>query len=377
MALLFTDGFDHYTNPADKWSSVSAPTGTLTIASGSARAAQGHGLTVQQGIVPSDSQYLEKEVVASSQITVGFAFKTILSQIGADAQFTDGTFHGLLAFMDGVSPQVIFGLNGIGQIQGFIGTPGATPPSSSGPVATSGVAVPLSGVWSYLEFIVRFSSSIVGSILVRLNGTTVISLPSIRTSTTTNQFSDRIRIGHIGNTATRPGNTYAYGCTGMSHMVDDLYILNNIGAQNNAPLGDIRVATLMPLSDGPHTGFSVAGATAHADALSEIPPDGGTSYVAATAVGSTDFVNLHALPRPGALRAVQVGSYSKSPDGSATTMRHVIRDSVASTSAHSPAAIAVTPNYTFTATPFDQNTNQENWTSASLATLQAGIEVIS
>jgi hypothetical protein len=172
------------------------------------------------------------------------------------------------------------------------------------------------GSWVYVEMKVVFATGATGSVEVRINGVTDLTLTNVQTAAT-NASANRLNLAGSRN----------YG-GGNSQRYQDLYVLDNVGAQNNDFLGDCRVEFRVPNADGAMQQFAtVVPATAgHYAKIAEIPYDGDTSYVEDATVGNVETYGHAALAATsGVVRGVQFSTVAKRSDAGPKTIAGAVR----------------------------------------------------
>ncbi len=128
---------------------------------------------------------------------------------------------------------VSLGLSTGGVITAYRGNTGGTSLGSS----ASGLLVV--DTWNFVEAKVVLHDS-TGSVTVKINGTTVLSLTGVDTKnggTKTVLDSVQFPLSPAGN-------------NNNSHYIDDIYIANAAGSANNDFIGDLRVRALFPNGNG-------------------------------------------------------------------------------------------------------------------------------
>lgn len=253
MALVFIDGFDHYTTLTQKWQETS---GSPSITSAAGRFG-GSGLRQT-----AQTAWIRRNLGAAyTELISGFAFSTTnyFTRISIAAWYSSG------------ASQVHLVLESTGQLTVRQTSSTGTSLGNSG-----GYLVPQTGAWQYIEFRVKFGNP-TGEAEVRVNGTTVISVTGVNTipsgSTTANQFL-------IGT-----GND-----TGTCNW-DDLYIIDTTGSSpTNTFLGDMRIDTLFPSGAGNYGDFTRGGTDSGANwsQVDEAAPNDTTDYVYSSTVGNRD-----------------------------------------------------------------------------------------
>jgi len=221
MALLFIDGFDTYRSSAQMnqsgwWRNTNISSSSeseryhVTAAgrfAGNCVVLDSSDLTIP---VPATPIYLgfAAKFIATQDLTITFRDAAYVSTCRMDFSVTSGSVT-LRTY----------------NYQGFDYV-----------VATSNAGLFNAGAWNFWEISVS-NSATVGSITVRLNGVTVVTIGNLNLS----QYSQQLNTG-----------TISFGCTN-GFYIDDLYLCNGTtGAgtyPNNTFLGDKRVNTLYPLAN--------------------------------------------------------------------------------------------------------------------------------
>jgi len=140
--------------------------------------------------------------------------------------------------------------------------------------------------WYYLEMKVVFGNP--GSFEVRINGRTVLS-GSGRTTSTANNYANWV--GLRG---------------GSADYFDDLYICDNTGSVNNDFLGDIKVVTVYPNGDGTNTAWTPSSGTTHYVLVNEAPANDDTNYLYTSTVNATETLNVTDISLAGVILGVAV-----------------------------------------------------------------------
>src|SRR5262245_28674149 len=168
MALLFVDGFDHYTTAqiTRKWTSTQG-----SVATTSTNARNGVGQCMQ---FSGSTTWIQKGLPTRQTVVVGVAFR-----LNAWAS-TSAIIFGLAT---GATAQLTITLNSSLQMQIRVGT-------NSGTVVATSTAALTVGTWYYLEFKATVSNT-TGSVELRVNGVTVATF-SGDTSNSATESVDRI-----------------------------------------------------------------------------------------------------------------------------------------------------------------------------------------
>jgi hypothetical protein len=100
--------------------------------------------------------------------------------------------------------------------------------------------------------------------------------------------------------------------------VDDFYMCDPTGAQNNSFLGNTRILSQPPTGDGSDLNWTPSSGTAHWSLVNAYPINYGATEVTATAAGNQDTYTYPALPGLGnftIMRAMQTAVYCESQGG--------------------------------------------------------------
>ena len=146
-----------------------------------------------------------------------------------------------------------------------------------------------SNVWRYVELKYVIST---GACEVRLDGTVVLS-------------------GTVPTAASVVSIIFPHTfSTTVNINIDDVYVLDTTGTTNNTYLGDVRVQTLLPASDGSNSGLTPDTGTTHYSRVNEATPDT-TSYVSSASVGVKDSYRYQQLAaNTSSVFGVAVSSYA-------------------------------------------------------------------
>lgn len=305
MTLLFLDGCDHWDSAAalSKWSSYSGPS-LIPGAGGGGTGPSGRngkGIGIRSGGA-GNAAWVKKIVpVAQEHATfvVGFAMQAAPNLPTAVRRLLSLNSDG------GVTEHVSLCLTAGGQLQVRRGDQAGTILGTE-----TGVSFPVASTWHYVALKVLLSDT-VGTVEVRLDGrsTPVIALTGIDTKNAgTKTVFDAIQ----------------FGDTGTSIDIDDIYLCNGAGSVNNDFLGDIRIDTLFPTSDGANTGMTPSTGTSHF-ALVDENPENTTDSVANATNGVKDTWGYSDTVAIGTVRGVQINTYAQKSDAGAKSFRPVVR----------------------------------------------------
>lgn len=222
MALLFADGFDHYSwlDISKKWglSNISTPTAPSDVngdvRTDWARPPGGMGHRSTQGDV---NRYLFKTL------------KTTYATLIGGGNFYFGTFAGagrILGFYDSTTEQVSLRLTSGGNL--LVSRNGST-------LATSVNTLSLR-TWYHIEFKSTINNT-TGTYEVRVNGTSVGWIPAATGQNTR-------------STANNYATTFVLGQASTDHRSDDVYVLDTSGSVSADFIGAVKITTIFPSAAG-------------------------------------------------------------------------------------------------------------------------------
>jgi hypothetical protein len=283
MALKLIEGWDHYTTSAqlmDKWTVVvNAVPSTNYL-----RFGYGKSCYLQHG-----GHYMHWDYGENIQTNiVGMAIRIISFQAGS----------GILTFYDGTSPQMDLYVDSSGYISArrdttILGT-------SASPILTQN--------WYYIEFKTKIDNS-VGTYEIKLDEETIVSGSGADTQATGNAYANRVQIRADQN------------WTELN--VDDFYLCDDSGSQNNDFLGDNRVETLYPTGVGNYSQWTPS-AGANWQNVDEVPPDEGTTYNDSDAVAEKDTYGLTDLITTAAtIAGVQTNAWMRKDDAGVAKVKRL------------------------------------------------------
>lgn len=269
MALLFADGFEHY--------GVSG-TGRLNMLAGE------YAEVYTSLTYPSEDQSRtgSRSFRIGQQTGVWYWRKIHGSQhneLGAGLGFYTSQLSGSIPIVsfssgDSVSTGVLFNVTSDGAIVAAKGLNF----SNRQVLGSSDPGVISPQTWNHIEVRV-LNDPVVGELEVRLNGEVVIFLTNL------DLFSSALS---------------SVGCfsftTNTSSYIDDLIVWDTTGDVNNTFFGPARVTYIGLQGDEPGNQWNVTGADTGAEALTELAPDGDTSYISAAVVGMVSEYGIAELP---------------------------------------------------------------------------------
>lgn len=270
-------------------------------------------------------------------LIVGFAFK--------NPNFLAAGI--MMAFLDSGTLQFYLQCDGAGHIQAV----------ANSVVLGTGSAYLQSNNWYYVEIKTTFNAS-TGSCELRVNGSAILTLSGVRTTSTANNFAN----GVIFGTNAAVANDYA-----------DLYIVDTTGAVNNDFLGDVRVQNVMPNGAGNYTQWTQNGGTTNWGDVSEIPPNGDTTYVSSSTPGQRDSYTVAALAaNTTSVLAVQVSLNARKDDAGTRQIANLIRNNATDSQG---TTVTLTSSYQDYSEIFDTNPSNGNaaWAVSDINSGEFGV----
>ena len=340
------DGFDIYsgvvtnTGLQAKWTAFSGRTAVLSMGTGRFG---GHSAKVTAGNSGSYS-YISRTFTAGSAFTVGVAFKCDALPIANG--------YPIVWLKESATVQLGLILSTTGQLSVYrmtSDTAGTLLGTESGTSISA-------GAFAYIEFSGTVHDT-TGTITIKVNGATVISLSSQDTRNAGSGTVDTISIGQPTNA--QGGGPYYY---------DDLYIIDSATS-----LGEFRVETLYPTSDVAQ-GFGRSAGSTNYTLVDEAQTNGDTDYVQGSSVGDVDtygFGNLSSTPT--SIAAVQMTAFAEKTDATSRSIALQVK-SGATTSDGSDYALAATYGKFERILETDPNTSSA-WTGSAVDAIQGGPKV--
>lgn len=350
MSLLYCDGFSHYaTADLAKKGWTAAGTAAAGIGATSGRRSGG-GLLCPASGASNSTSHVTRTFAAAATWIIGVAFK-----IGA-APNASAT---VISLFDA----------GVEQVDVRYKIDGTLVVTRDGTALTSGTsAVSLTpGIEYYIEFKVTIANSIsAGTCKVRLNGVDIITVATSQdTQNTANATANQVRLGSsIGN---------SLNATSIMTF-SDLYICDSAGSTNNDFLGDSRVDTIFPTSDGNYSQFTCSTGSSHFALVDEASVntsdynDGGT----VNDRDSYGMGNLSALASQ-TVYGLQVNAACLKDDAGAKSAATFVRSN--STNGDGASA-ALGTSQSFISQIFETNPDGSvAWTETTVNAMEAGVLV--
>lgn len=263
MALLWCDGFDHYGTVARLLDGVYAETTAVSsISTSNVRTGANSLLCFANATL--------RRVLGGAKTFVGIGGAFYISgglPIANQAQR-------LFDFRDTANGQhVVIWLQSTGTVSAYRGATHLG--TSASPVMTA-------NTYQHVECQILISNT-VGTIEVRVNGVTVLSLSGQDTCNTANVECSQVSFA--GGTG-----------SGSNIYLDDIYCYDNTGSYNNTWIGDRRVLTLFPNANTATADWTPVGAATGYECIDEANPNDDTDYINATAAGKISQFGLQNTP---------------------------------------------------------------------------------
>ena len=260
--------------------------------------------------------------------------------------YLDSGYTGnFLWLMDGSNTQIKLGVLSNGRLRVYRdGTTLAT--SAVGALLTPGNSI-------HVQIKVVFSQT-VGTVEVKINDATVISLVDQDTCSSANEYCDSILLGNQDGIAS---------CYFDNFWMDDL----NFN-------GDLAIETLYPNGAGATTGWSPSAGSNYA-CVDELTENGDTDYVYSATPDAVDTYTYGNLPElTGTVKAVQVNMYAKMDENGANKIAPVVRPSTVDRVGDTKSVNSIYEHFSqlYTTNPDDASA----WTIASVNGSEFGIKVI-
>jgi hypothetical protein len=122
--------------------------------------------------------------------------------------------------------------------------------------------------------------------------------------------------GGVGNDYTITWGITATSSTAATIEIDDFYIVDDTGGQNNARLGPVQIVTRAPTADVTTQWTPVGASGSHYSILAQLSPNASNApYLQANVDGKTDkFTSNVVLPNANQIFAVALTSYARKGD---------------------------------------------------------------
>ena len=352
MALLWCDSFDHYGTLARLTDGVYAEVASPVILSNTGSRTGTYCINQRGNAFNSALQTNFRRVFGGAKTVVGIggAFFYPAMPLANNGQR-------IFQFMDTTNTtQISICLQSTGIIEVFRGDFVASLGATSTPAVTA-------NAYQHIECMVLFSQT-VGTVEIRVNGVTVLSLTGKDTCQTALVESSQVYIG-----GGFPSGAGSFG----SSFIDDIFAWDDTGSYNNTFIGDRRVITLFPDSNTATADWTAVGAATGYECIDEANPNDDTDYISSATVGNVSQFGLQNLPAGISIvsAVVMVERARKTEAGTANTKVSVVSGASAAAGADKP----LTEIYTYRQDVFATNpATAAPFTAAEVNALQFKVE---
>lgn len=220
----------------------------------------------------------------------------------------------------------------------------------------STVGANLSYRWSYIEVKVKCHDT-TGTVEVRVDGVTKLSLTGVDTKPGANAYYDRLQIN------------LAY----QDYFIDDIYFLDTTGAVNNDFLGPQHIVGMFPNADTATVEWTPSTGTDHYALVDETVDNDDTDYVESADVGEIDLWEYPDLAGITTVNGIQIGTTAKLSDASAFNL--ITRVHSGSTDSDN-AGVAATSSYVGYCRVLETDPDTASlWTPSGVNAMQVGVKV--
>lgn len=339
MALKFLDGFDAYATAdiTKKWTTVSASGVTINSTAGRRG---GGALRFANWGTPTLSKTLDSNIVT---IIVGFAIKM--------TAFPAIEGH-LFLLMDSGTVVASLSVTSAGILRVYNNT-------MFGTLLGSGSSSLTLSTYHYIELKIKIDNS-TGTVDLYKNGSNILSLTGQDTQNGSNSYVNVLQLGSTSGSGT---STIDF---------DDLYVSDTTGSYNTSLLGDVRIETLFPTSDGSNTAWTCSTGSTHYTLVDETTPNT-SDYVSTSTVGNKDTYGFGDIGGTvSAIYGVQVNMAALKDDAGSRSIAATVKSS--STNADGSSLALSTGQLIYTSIfETDPNTSAA-WTQANVNAAEFGVK---
>ena len=267
--------------------------------------------------------------------------------------YQSSTQTAYISFYDSVnnSSQVSISFDNLGVVRVWRGQP-----TTGVLLGTSSAGTFNVGEWVQFEAKVAIDP-VNGSVGVRLNTATVLTLSHTNTQATARSTFDSVCVG-----APPDGGLADYA-------VDDLFTLDSSGATNNDYLGVVRIKTQFTAAPGDATVFTPVGAAANWQAANN-PQLDDTLYDASVTNGDIDLYRMQGVVTGALVYGVQVRAAYRTDDIVSVAAQNVVKSGATQTEG---VVHSLTGSYAFYTDIWEDDPNTSlGWTGAAVNAIQVG-----
>lgn len=358
MALIFADGFDHYTDELVKYN-WEVKGGQISTSTDYARYGNGKGLRMR-GDDNASYCYLVKGNLRTtgSTMVVCAAIKLVpLDEFGAaNSVWPPQLSTTQIEIRDSYGNNV-FGL-GFKDCMYHIR-------QHDGTYVNTGRVIE-ENEWVFVEM-KAVASTGTGYYVLRLNEEVVYSYTGATISATDSPILNQIWLHEIPESL--------FSNPGARWWIDDLFALDESGDTNNDFIGDCQVISLYPNNSGTYTQWEVTGATYNYDAVNEELDYDTASYVYTSGSGKTDSYNYQDLDLYNrTIHGVQLNAVVRKTDGGGVRVAGIVRQGGVD---YSGTGTYINASWSNAYDNWDQNpSGTVAWTETTINNSEFGITVL-
>jgi hypothetical protein len=301
MSIVFQTGFDHYTAITQRFTSITTAGGsTLNIGAFGRNSTNGMRL-----IGPSSGTIVTRAArTIANTATIHVAFGLKISAFPTPGASTVRQC-GFLYLRDAGTDQIYFTLLPNGTIN-------VLRSGSATALGTTTYAF-LTGVYYHIE-IKAVISDAAGSVQIKVNEVSQLSLSSIDTKNTANAYINEVV---FANNAAATSGTGDLGVT-INLDFDDI-VLNTTDFT-----GDAEVTTYLPTAVGSTNQWSVTGAISSYQAVDETTPNGDTDYIFSSVAGDQTLFTYGTVPDTTNIIAIVPIPFAEKTDAGSAQLASVV-----------------------------------------------------
>jgi hypothetical protein len=341
MALLWIDGFDGYAvsggNPSAAMALRYGSIGGSSYFGIFAGHVSGYAVGVSNGL--SDVYFVTPSLTTNPTLIAGCAFYFTSTGSTALIRFYDNAANGIYVYMSPTVPSTI-----------------SIKSSTDAVLATYTNFLLALNTWYYVE-VKTYCHATAGTVEVRVNGVTVLTLTGANTKAGVDNWNTAIMFDGIKNV-----------------YFDDVYVCDGSGSTLNDFLGLCRVFGLFPNSDTATEQWTPSVAGPHYALVDENPPNT-TDYVSTNVQAATDLYKYPSLLGTATVLGVQVSTQMMLSSGVCAIVESpIVSNGVTETGPDTNFSSATYLDVRHISTT-DPNTGLP-WTISNLAAAEIGIKVM-
>jgi hypothetical protein len=224
---------------------------------------------------------------------------------------------------------------------------------------TSGAGLaPGGNVWKYVEAKIVVGTGTSGSVQIKVDGVTKLTLTGVNTSNTG------------GDTVYNWFNTDATS----QYRIDDMYLCDSSGSVNNNFLGPQTVIGLLPAGDTASADWTPLSGTDHYQQVNEAAADGDAGYVEDGTSGHMDLFRYHQLSALDAIAGIQINTICRQTDATPLALKTPVKSGGITSEEASQSIGGTSYGCRTRVLEIDPGTSAA-WTQAGLNAAEIGVKV--